>query len=147
MAVELDGEAVGFGCSYTRLKEIHIMVGSLINIFRFYRFDQACCAFFRVTLFELLRKKPSFRSEYLCNFGVVEKYRGQKIAHTIFQLMLDQARQRGIKSLICDVSSDNIKARGLYGYWGFTATGLRVFPLTSIKPHYQMTIDITNYPA
>ena len=42
MAVELDGEAVGFGCSYTRVKELNMMVGSLINMFRFYRFDEAC---------------------------------------------------------------------------------------------------------
>ena len=42
MAVEMDGEAVGFGCSYTRVKELHILVGSIINMFRFYRFDEAC---------------------------------------------------------------------------------------------------------
>ena len=68
----------GLGVLYTRFKELHIMVGSLINIFRFYRFEEACGVLAKSIFFELLRKKPGFSESILCNFGVVEEYRGKK---------------------------------------------------------------------
>ena len=70
------------------------------------------------------------------------------MATTMFHLILQDAKKRNVSNLVCDVSINNGSAKKLYEeIWGLKTIALRNFPLTTIKSHYQMTIDITNYPA
>ena len=55
----------------------------------------------------------------MCNFGIVEKYQGQGMATTMFDLILQDAKKRNVSSLVCDVSINNDSAKKLYEeIWG-----------------------------
>ncbi|MCG6956889.1 MAG: ribosomal protein S18-alanine N-acetyltransferase [Gemmatimonadetes bacterium] len=61
----------------------------------------------------------------LANIAVASSHRGRGLGRRLLGLVLDAARDRGVKSIYLEVRSTNIRAADLYRAFGFERIGVR----------------------
>lgn len=61
----------------------------------------------------------------LININVLEEYQNQKIASKLIEHMIEDCKQRKVKSITLEVKETNIKAIHLYKKYGFKEIGIR----------------------
>lgn len=62
---------------------------------------------------------------YIYNVAVQKEYRRQQIAFYMLKLLMDRAKEKGIRKLTLEVRKSNVPAQSLYKRLGFIEAGIR----------------------
>jgi ribosomal protein S18 acetylase RimI-like enzyme len=122
-----DGEVVATGCFYDGNVYNRLAAGSAFNMLIFYGLFSFIPVLKRSLHSMSVMKQPHKNELYLSNFGVNEKLRGQGVGSAVLKNKINEAKQKGYKKFILDVSVNNPKAEALYKRMGMSITKEKKF--------------------
>ena len=124
---EINNDLVAIGCFYDGTKFNKLMLGSLVNMFKFYGLIKVWSVLKRASYTGSLLKKPKTNELYLSGLSVPKTKRGQGNGTALIKNKIASAKASNYKIFSLDVATNNSKAEKLYSRLGFKITAEKVF--------------------
>lgn len=129
-------KVVATGCFYDGSMYKRLMLGSTLNIMRFFGPRRMWGVLLRANHVGSVMKPPNKDELYLANFGVDESMRGQGIGSGMLEQHIRSARESGYRTFALDVATNNPRAQALYHRLGLRVLQLKHF--TGRRSGYQV---------
>lgn len=123
----VDEKVVATGCFYDGYMYKRLMLGSTLNIMRFFGPRKMWGVLLRANHVGSVMKPPQRDELYLANFGVDAAMRGQGIGSRMLEQHICSARESGYRTFALDVASNNPRAQALYHRLGLKVLKLKHF--------------------
>lgn len=119
LTVAVEGDKVmGTGCFYDGSDYNRLMIGSVLNMFKFYGPLKIWGIMLRSRHLSGVMVPPKRDELYLANFGVSSELRSTGIGGQMLQRKIDFAKSAGYKIFSLDVAVTNPRAEALYKKYG-----------------------------
>jgi len=116
---EVAGEVVAAACTYAAKGGTAAFLGWLANVLGFYGSLRALPVLRRAWQARAVVNGPLPGGLYVSELGVAARCRAQGLGTLLMKAVIDDARQRGLRSVSLSVSSRHVAARRLYRRLGF----------------------------
>ena len=146
VVVELDGEVVGAGASFSGRDALGFMPTALRQIFGWYGLIGGARVSRRGLQVERVVQVPKGDLHYISHLGVSPELRGHGIGRKLVDHLIELGRAKGRTLAALDVSVENPRAQALYERIGFTVTSELVSKLDNdtarVPNHRRMEVRL-----